>query len=279
VKHLRYLLFSLCALPLAAQMDPSWTRPRDPVRILNNLYWVGTEDLASLLLTTPQGHILIDTGLKENVPQVEKNIARLGFRLKDVKILLNTQAHIDHAGGLAEVKRRSGAMLYASAADAALMARGGKGDFAFGDELGYEAVKADRILRDGEQVRLGELVLTAHLTPGHTQGCTTWTLRSGKLDVVVIGGVTAPGYRLVNNAKYPGILADFDRTFRTLRSLPVDVYLAGHASQFGLTKKAEAARAAGPGGTNPFVDRAGYLRFLDEAEKNVRTAAAKQRGR
>src|SRR4030095_15706394 len=154
----------------------SWNQPVKPFRIAGNLYYVGASDLSSLLIITPQGHILLDSGLVETEPQIQQNVAKLGFRLEDVKVLINTHAHYDHAGGLALLKRLTGATLMASEADAALLAAGGKGDPNFGDTLAYEPVKVDRILRDGDKVELGGVTLTAHLTPGHTKGNTTWTM-------------------------------------------------------------------------------------------------------
>ncbi len=188
----------------ADETSRSWNQPVKPFRIIGNIYYVGASDITSFLITTPEGHILLDSGFAETVPQIKQNIAALGFRLEDVKILINSHAHYDHAGGLAELKELTKAKLLASEADAALLADGGKGDPNFGDRFFYAPVKADRILRDGEQVKLGGAILTTYLTPGHTKGCTTWTMKvsdNGKnYNVVFVGSISAPGYKLIDNA-------------------------------------------------------------------------------
>ena len=246
----------------------SWNQPIKPFRIAGNLYYVGASDLSSLLIVTPQGHILLDSGLVETVPQIQQNVAQLGFRLEDVKVLINTHAHYDHAGGLALLKRLTGATLMASEADAALLAAGGKGDPNFGDRLAYEPVKADRILHDGDKVELGGVTMTAHLTPGHTKGNTTWTMTvtedSKHYNVVVVGSTSTLGYKLVDNPNYPGIVADYQRTFQILKSLPCDIFLAPHGSFYDLTKKSKLLEQ----GTkqNPFIDPDGYKRYVEEGE-------------
>src|SRR4030095_16436626 len=166
-------------LPATAnpQADPtarSWNQPVKPYRIIGNVWYVGASGVTSFMITTSKGHILIDGGLAETAPQIKQNVAQLGFKLTDVKILLNSHAHYDHAGGLAELKELTGAKLMATEADAALLARGGKDDFQWGDKYLYKPVKADRLLRDGDPVELGGVTLTALLTPGHTRGSTTW---------------------------------------------------------------------------------------------------------
>jgi metallo-beta-lactamase class B len=228
--------------------------------------------VTAFLVTTPRGHILIDAGYAETAPQIKSNVARLGFKIGDVKILLTTQAHFDHAGGLAELKRASGARLLASREDAALMASGGKGDFAFGDRLPYEPVATDRTIADGEKISLGGVTLKAIATPGHTKGCTafTTTVREGgkKYEVVFFGSTTAPGYQLVGNEKYPNLVADYERTFRVSKALRPDVFLASHGSFFDLAGKAERARkGASP---NPFIDPESYRRYIGETEKTFR---------
>jgi metallo-beta-lactamase class B len=174
------VLLLLCPLTTDAQADEtsrSWNQPVNPYRVIGNIYYVGAAEVTSFLIVTPAGHILLDSGFAETVPQIKQNIAQLGFRLQDVKILLNSHAHFDHAGGLAELKKLTGAKLMASEADAALLAKGGKGDFHFGDRLSYAPVITDRMLQDGDRVELGGVTMTAHLTPGHTKGCTTWTMK------------------------------------------------------------------------------------------------------
>lgn len=168
------VLLLYCPVAANAQADEtsrSWNHPVKPYRVIGDIYYVGAAEVTSFLITTPEGHILLDSGFAETVPQIKQNIAQLGFRLQDVKILLNSHAHFDHAGGLAELKTLTGAKLMASEADAALLARGGKGDFHFGDRLAYAPLNTDRILHDGDRVELGGVTMTAHLTPGHTKGC------------------------------------------------------------------------------------------------------------
>lgn len=260
--------------------DQQRNAPVEPFRVVANVYYVGAADVTSFLVTTPRGHILIDAGYAETAPQIRANVARLGFKIEDVKILLTTQAHFDHAGGLAEIKRASGARLLASPADAALMNAGGKGDFSFGDRLFYEPVKTDKLIADGEKISLGGVTLRAVFTPGHTKGCTafTTTVREGgkSHEVVFFGSMSAPGYKLVGNEKYPDIVADYEKSFRVSKALKPDVFLASHGVFFDLAGKAGRVRkGAAP---NPFVDPAGYRRYLEGAEKSFREQLAKETG-
>lgn len=281
--------FKLCALSLFGLMlfsapghaaldadSAAMNQPVKPFKLIGDIYYVGASDITSYLIATPQGLIVLDGGFAETEPQIERNVAALGFRLNDVKVLLNGQAHVDHAGGLAELKRKTGATFAASAADAALMARGGKGDPQFGDRYSYEPVQADRLLKDGDTVELGGVVMTAHLTPGHTKGCTTWTMRvmdGGRpYDVVFLCGVTTPGYQLVGNSRYPDIVADFTRSFATLRALRCDVFLGAHGVYFGFTGKLARLQRHEPG--NPFVDPQGYKDYLAKAEQDFRQKVA-----
>jgi len=272
----------LCPAAGCAQADDtsrSWNQPVKPFRIAGNLYYVGASDLASFLIVTPQGHILLDSGLVETVPQIQHNVTQLGFRLEDVKVLLNTHAHYDHAGGLALLKRLTGATLMASEADAALLAAGGKGDPNFGDKLAYEPVKADRILRDGDKVELGGVTMTAHLTPGHTKGNTTWTMTvtegTKSYNVVVAGSTSTPGYKLVDNPNYPEIVADYQRTFQILKTLPCDIFLGPHGNFFDLTKKSKLIEQGEK--QNPFIDPDGYKRYIEENEKAFQTELERQK--
>ncbi len=276
------LVLPALARPQADERSRSWNRPVKPFRILGNLYYVGASDVTAFLITTPKGHILLDSGFAETVPQIARNVKKLGFDLRDVVFLLNSHAHIDHAGGLAQLKKKSPqARLVASEEDAALLARGGKGDFRFGDDLPYEAVQADRILRDGEQVTVGNVSLTARLTPGHTKGCTTWTMvvvdGGRRYDVVFVCSTTVnPGTALVGNPKYPRIAEDYQRTFQTLKSLSADVFLAPHGSFFDLTDKAK--RLAAGERPNPFIDPRGYRAFLERTEKAFREQWEREKG-
>jgi metallo-beta-lactamase class B len=244
------------AFPLLAQnneRDRAWNQPVAPFRIAGNVYYVGVTEVTSFLITTPRGHILLDGGFPESAPLIERNIEKLGFRLHDVKILLSSHAHYDHAGGLAELKRATGAKLYAGAGDVALLARGGADDPQFGDKYPFPSVAVDHALRDGERITLSGTTVVAHATPGHTRGCTTYSLRTAGHDVVFVGSPTAPGYRLVGNPAYPDAVGDYRRQFAVLESLPCDILLASHGSFFNLAEKQK---------THKFVDRNEYRQFV-----------------
>ena len=273
----QFMKFFLVALLLPsfanAQADEtsrSWNRPVEPFRVIGNIYYVGATEVCSFLITTPKGHILLDSGFAETVPLIQDNIKKLGFKIEDVKILINTHAHTDHAGGLALLKELTGAKLMASEADAELLSNGGKGDFQWGDMLTYKPVKADRLLRDKDRIELGGFAMTARLTPGHTKGCTTWTMKveeSGKqLDVVIIGSTTIPGYKLIGNPKYPGIVADYAYTFQLLKSLHCDVFLAPHGSFFSMKEKMLRLKQGRK--NNPFIDPQGYSDFIKRTEND-----------
>jgi metallo-beta-lactamase class B len=265
----------LLVLPAVAhaQADPdarALNQPVEPYRIAGNLYFVGASDIGSYLITTPQGNILLDGGFVETVPQIEANVRKLGFKLEDVKILLSSHAHFDHAGGLAELKKKTGALLYAGAGDVDLLARGGKGDFALGDRYLFPPVQVDHPVHDGDRVSLGGTTLTAHATPGHTRGCTSWSMQvedGGKrYDVVFVGSTSInPGVHLAGKSSYPGIAEDYAKTFRVLKSLPCDIFLGAHPSFFNGLEKA--ARLKEGSGTNPFVDPQGYQDYLAQSEK------------
>ena len=261
-----------------AQAPPSWTTPVKPVRVVGNIYYVGTEELGAFLLTGKEGLVLLDAPMDENVDLVLRNVKELGFDPAKIRVLLNSHAHLDHAGGFAAIRNKTGAKLYMTASDAELAARGGRNDFAFGDRLAYPPVTADVIIEDGHIVRLGEIAMTAMVTPGHTKGCTTWrttAVHRGKpVDVVFQCSLTAPGYKLVANDKYPDILEDYRRSFDRLRKLQPDVFLANHASFFGLARKLE---RVSKGDANAFIDRKEFPHFLDRSWKSLETEIAKQR--
>jgi metallo-beta-lactamase class B len=262
------LLLAAAGLAAAQRTEEwrSWNQPVEPFRIVGNVYYVGASDVTSFLITTPEGHVLLDGGFPETAALIRASVEKLGFRLADVKILLNSHGHFDHAGGLADLKAATGARLIASAAEKPLLEHGGRGDFAFGDELAYPAVAVDETVADGGTVSLGGTTLTAHLTPGHTRGCTTWTttVEEGgrRLRVVFVGSASVlPQYRLAAEPSYPGIADDFARTFRVLAALPADVFLAAHGSFFHLSEKAERLRRGEEG--NPFVDPEGYRSWVE----------------
>jgi metallo-beta-lactamase class B len=271
-------LYPTCTYAQADEVSRSWNQPVKPYRIIGNIYYVGASEVTSFLIVTPKGHILLDSGFFETVPEIKQNVAELGFRLEDIKVLINSHAHYDHAGGFALLKALTGAKLMATQADAELLARGGKGDFHFGDRLSYPAATTDRILRDGDRVELGDVMMTAHLTPGHTKGCTTWTMKVKEhlksYDVVFVGSTTVPGYNLVDNTQYPTITADYERTFRVLRNLPCDVFLASHGSFYSMQEKSKLL--AQGRGRNPFIDPRGYRRFIAQTEKAFRQDLRRQ---
>ena len=279
----RALLLTLLFVGSAfSQGNPDWTTPHTPFRIVGNVYYVGSKDLASYLITTPQGHILINSNLTTSVPQIQKSVEALGFHFKDVKILLISHGHWDHAAGSAAVVKATGAKYMVMDADVPLIESGGKTDFQYGSEAGsqFPPAKVDRVLHDGDEVRLGGVVLVAHKTPGHTKGCTTWTMTvadGGKsYDVVIVGSPKVnTGYRLVKNAAYPGIAQDYEQTFRTLKALPCDVFLGAHGGYFGMEAKFQRIKE---GGANPFVDPEGYRSYVEEREQAFRRELAKQPG-
>ena len=272
------LAFVLAASGLSAASNTPDNQPVEPYRIADNLYYVGASDIASYLIVTPAGSILIDAGYDDTVPIIQRNVAKLGFKLEDVKILLNTQAHFDHAAGFAKLEALTGAKLDVSDEDAALIEHGGRGDFRWGDTETFPPARIDRRLEDGDQVRLGGVVLTAHLTPGHTKGCTTWTFtardRGKDRHVVVVGGATInPGVKVSGMPTYPNIGRDYAHTFDLLASLPCDIFLGAHRAYYGGAAKADKLRAD-PKGPNPFDPggyRAAVARWRAAFEKQLST--------
>jgi metallo-beta-lactamase class B len=237
-----------------AQDDPDgWKRPTPPVKIVGPIHYVGTYGLAVYLIATPEGHIVIDGGVPGSGPDIVRSIEALGFKPTDVKILLTTQAHFDHVGTLAHLKQVTGARVVVMKGDEGLIASGGTSDYLFGPQTDFHfpAVRADEVITDGHVVTLGGVSLTAHHTPGHTPGTTTWTTtveEGGRTYRVAFAGSTFvnPGTRLVKNPSYPGIEADYRRSFAMLEALPVDMYLAAHAQAFDFHARRERAKAEGP---------------------------------
>jgi metallo-beta-lactamase class B len=269
------MLASACTL--MAQPTPlfrSWNQPRPPFRIAGSLYYVGMSQVTSLLITTPQGHILIDGAFAESAASILENVRKLGFKPEDIKILLSTHAHLDHAGGLAAIKTATKARLYAGSEDVPVLANGGRQDFAFGDKLPFPPVVADVSMKDGDAVTLGNMVVRAVSTPGHTKGCTSWTFtvqEQGKpLRVVVVGGTSVlEGCPLTANPSYPKIASDFESTFARLKSLPCDIPIEGHGFFFLLDEKAAGKRS--------FVDPEGYQSTVTEAESCFRARLKQQK--
>ncbi len=269
---------SLLALPAMAQSQ--YLVPFPPHHVIANIYFVGSKGQANYLITTPQGNILVNAGLEANVPMIKDSIRKLGFKYADTKILLISHAHFDHDAGSAQVVKDTGAKYEVMDADVPTVELGGKKDFFYADipEDLYPPVKVDRVLHDGDQVSLGGTVLTAHLTPGHTRGCTTWTMKvndGGKmLDVVIVGSPNVnKGYVLVGNKLYPQIVQDYEKTFRVLKSLPVDVFLGAHGDYYGMDAKYPKLKA---GGANPFIDPAGYKAYVANREDAFRKELARQ---
>jgi metallo-beta-lactamase class B len=266
---------------LSAQGNADWSQPFPPFHIAGNLYYVGTRGLATYLITTPQGNILINSDLESSVPILGANIEKLGFKVKDTRILLISHAHWDHSAGSAKIKEMTGATYMVMDADVPVVESGGKADFQYGNTPGflYPPTKVDRVLHDGDEVKLGGSVLVAHLTPGHTKGCTTWTMQvteDGKTyNVVVIGSPNVnPGYKLVDNAGYPEIAQDYEHMWRVLKSLKCDIFLGAHGSYFGLEEKYPLLKR---GRANPFIDPGGYQKFVAQKEQDFLTELKKQR--
>jgi metallo-beta-lactamase class B len=266
---------------LSQATPPDWTEPFPPFHIAGNLYYVGSKGLANYLITTPQGNILINSDLEANVPMIRASIEKLGFKFEDTKILLISHAHVDHDAGSAMIKEMTGATYMVMEADAPVVESGGKADFQYGNApaLLYRPATVDRVLHDGDEVRLGSTVLVAHLTPGHTKGCTTWTMKvtegSKTYRVVIVGSPNVnPGYKLVGNTAYPQIAEDYERMWRILKSLPCDIFLGAHGSYFGLEEKYPRMKE---GAVNPFVDPEGYKNFIAQKERDFRTELAKQK--
>lgn len=255
-------LLAVLSTPLSAQ------KLFPPLRIVGNVYYVGDEDLASYLIVTPQGDILVNTGYEYSVPEIRSRVTELGFKLSDIKILLVTHAHSDHAAGQAEMKRLTGAQMVAMREEVELLESGGKTDFLFGNSNWFPPVKVDRALQDGEKIELGGTVLTAHLHPGHTKGSTSYALdvpEGGKTYRVLIAnlGNINDGTVLLHNPKYPNIVQDFARTFQAQEQLHCDIFLSSHAGQFGLLRK---WRPGDPYDPNRFVDPDAYPRAVARTE-------------
>lgn len=266
---------------VAAQAANPFTEPFPPFHIAGNLYYVGSRGLANYLITTPAGHILINSDFEANVPLIRASVEQLGFKFTDIKVLLISHAHADHDAGSALIKQQTGATYMVMDADVPVVESGGKADFQYGNDPGslYTPVKVDRVLHDGDEVELGGTVLVAHLTPGHTKGCTTWTMKVSEgdrtYDVVIIGSPNVnPGFKLVDNASYPQIADDFARTFRVLKALPVDIFLGAHGNYFDMETKYARMKA---GAANPFIDSQGYAQYVATKEKDFLAELAKQK--
>jgi metallo-beta-lactamase class B len=266
-------VFVLCSIGFAqssADERAAWNQPVKPFRIVGNIYYVGAANVSSFFIKTPDGAILLDGGLPETAPVIEKSITELGFSIKDVKFLLNSHAHFDHCGGLAELKKLSGARMIASERDRPVLISGQ------GGAAPFPAVQVDRVIADQQTVQLGGVTLTAHITPGHTKGCTTWSMPvsdAGKTYQVVFYCSTTVVDKLVNNSDYPAIVSDYMRSFAELRKIPCDVFLAPHAGFFKLDEK---RRQLDAGKLDAFIDPTEMQKYVDESEKSFRKQLAEQ---
>jgi metallo-beta-lactamase class B len=246
-----------------------WEEPAEPVRIAGPLYFVGTKGLGVFLFTTSEGHILMNTGMPSSGPMIADSIRKLGFRPEDIKVMINGHAHIDHAGAFAYLKQQFGAQMAVMKDDVAAMESGDKDDFRYANDFVYPPVKVDRILRDGDTIRMGDVLLTAYHTPGHTRGATTWIANlvvDGKSYVIAFpdGAGFNPGYGLVKNPSYPGIGDDYRRTHHFLEMLKPDIWLAQHNEHYDLEGKRERAKTKG---VKAWIDQEGYRRFIAEKKR------------
>ena len=275
-------LFALL-LPAAAMAnpgdDPAWSRPSAPYHVIGNIYNVGTEGVAIYLIDTGKGLILLDSGPENTQAIVEGNIRTLGFRLKDVKYIIETHAHYDHVGSMAAMKNDTGAIFIASRADHWALENGRRdGDNIYGPGP-FPPVKVDRVIADGAKLMLGNSVLTAHLTPGHTRGDTSWTMtvrdKGRPLKVLFFGSTTTAGNVLVGNKVYPGIVKDYRATFAKLEKIHPDVFLANHPVFANMAGKRKAQIAGNP---DAFIDRDGFPAFLAQSENDFEAELKKEGG-
>jgi metallo-beta-lactamase class B len=262
---------------LLAALLVKWNTPTEPFRMIGNVYYVGTDGLASYLITSPQGHILVDTVMPEATSQIKANIEKLGFKVADIKYLLNTHAHIDHTGGLAEMKQASGAQLVAGEADKPLLEGGYYPGAREETALNFPPVKVDRTVREGDTVTIADVTLTARETPGHSPGCTSWefSVKDGdatRSALIFCSGTVALN-RLVTNPTYPGIVTDYKKTFARAQDMKPDVLLAPHPEMY---KMAEKRAKLAEGGPNPFVNPGEFNAYAATLEKAFEDALAKQ---
>jgi metallo-beta-lactamase class B len=284
------ILVALVAMFTAAsaQTTPScthcaeWNVSQEPFRIYGNTYYVGVHGLSSILITSPQGHVLIDGDLQESAPKIVANIKALGFRIKDVKLILNSHVHYDHAGGIAELHRLSGATVAASKFTALALESGhsGPSDPQYGIALPIQTVANVRVIKDGETLHVGPLALTAHFTPGHTPGGTTWTWQSCDQDHCLnmvfadsLSAVSADNFRFSKNTTYPHVIQDFEKSFATLSALPCDILLTPHPEVSDLWERLARREKGDP---NAFVDKTACRRFADTSRASLEKRIASE---
>ncbi len=275
----RLSLVALLAVALCASSTARADGPYPAHKVVDNIYYVGSNDLAIYLVTTPKGHMLINTGFDETVPLIQASVKSLGFKMTDIKIILASHAHSDHVAGHARAREASGARVYVMTGDDKVIANGGKGQYLYTDSR-WRPCPVDKVLKDGDKVTLGKTTLVARHTPGHTAGCTTWTARVGKGKnrklVVVVGSPNVnPGFQLVKNTAYPRIADDFNRTFKVLNSLKCDYFLGAHGNYYGMHAKYPRQKAGAK--VSPFIDPAGYRDYIELKEKAFRDTLAAQK--
>jgi metallo-beta-lactamase class B len=262
----------LLSVGLAAfGQQESWKRPFPSHKIAGNLYYVGTEDLACFLITTPDGHILVNTGLADSGPLIRQSVQKLGFKPEEIRILLNMQAHYDHVAAMAELQKLTKAKVYATEQDAPVMEDGGKSDPFLREQYRFAPIKVDRRLKDGDTVRLGGTELHVHLTPGHTKGSVSYSMtvtEKGKKYKVLLANMESVVMPLVGNPKYPGIAGDYERAFKVQKALTPDSWVAAHASHYGMAAKYKAGS---------FIDPDGYRNAVERYERLYREQLARER--
>lgn len=286
------LTWSLFMLPLSgfATLNPNqplseappfslfaeWAKPVKPFRIADNVWYVGTENLSSILITTSEGHILVDGALDASAQNIRQNIESLGFNIHDIRIILNSHARLDQAGGISKLKLWSGALLAASQANADQMGRGGKDDFALGDALPFPPVTTDIIVHNGETINLCEVTIKALLTPGHLPGSTSWlfSLPRGRT-MIYADSLATPGYYLVDNKNYPALVNDIRTSFATLSAQHVDIFIANKGERFNLAEKRTRLYA---GDKNAFTDRDGLQKYVSQSKQTFEELLKKQAG-
>jgi metallo-beta-lactamase class B len=275
---------SFAQTPPAPAEPPEWTTPVTPFHVAGNLYYVGSQDLASYLIVTPKGNILINSSFERSVPLIKRAIEQLGFKYTDTKVLLISHAHADHDAGSAQIIKDTGARYMVMDGDVPVVESGGRTDFNY-SKMTYPPAKVDRVLHDGDIVRLAGTVLVAHKTPGHTRGCTTWTLKvkegGRSLNAVIVGSWNVnPGFRLVAQGtqpeSYPGIATDYEHTFTVLKSLPCDIFLGAHGQYFNMRGKLDQLKAAP--GTDVWIDPQGYQKAVADKEQAFLDELKKQQG-
>jgi metallo-beta-lactamase class B len=264
------------AEPPFAKERVEWNQPQKPFHLIGNIYYVGMAGVSAFLIVTPKGDILTDGGLPESAPFIEKNIQALGFKLSDVKILLNSHAHFDHSGGLAKLKADTGAKFYASTGDKPFL-ESGHIPYGPSSQIDTMPVHVDRAMKDGDSFTLGGVTMTAHVLPGHTKGCTTWTMPLTDAGVthkvMFFCSITVAGNPIAGKLAYPGIVDDYRASFARLKKMDADIFLAPHGNQFGMEDKLTKMK---PGAPNPFIDPSELQRVVGKSEAAFNKDLARQ---